>query len=169
MTACGVQPVATLMHQCEHFSLDGAVEPTPGAPCLLERPSLTSRACPCWVDGFAAAFPESMQIVVLDKGAGHTATAVRGPANVGPVLLPPASPARKPRERLWRDRQDQRADIPAQAITELSDALGTIIHNSSHATLPSLTSVAYFVQAVEMARQACDGSLPIRTHIIGSY
>jgi hypothetical protein len=38
MTACGVQPIATVTHQFDNFSLYGAVEPTPGAHCFLELP-----------------------------------------------------------------------------------------------------------------------------------
>jgi transposase len=109
------------------------------------------------LDGFAAAFPESMNILVLDNGAGHKAKAVRWPANVVPVFLLPYSPALNPIERLWRDLKDKLADIPAKTITELSDALCAIIQNYSHATLQSLTSFAYFVQAVEMAQKACYG------------
>src|SRR5262249_4146120 len=131
LTACGVQPVATIMHQFENFYLSGAVEPTTGVHVLLELPYLNSRAFQCWLDGFAAAFLESMHMLVLDNSAGHNAKAVRWPSNVVPVFLPPYSPALNPIERLWRDRTDKLADIPAQTITELSDALGAIIQNYS--------------------------------------
>ena len=68
LTACGVQP---------------------GAHFFLELPYLNSRAFQLWLDGFAAAFPESLHLLVLDNGAGHKAQAVQWPSNVGPVLLPP--------------------------------------------------------------------------------
>src|SRR5262249_17154801 len=77
LTACGVHPVATIMHHFENFYLSGAVEPTTGVHVLLELPYLNSRAFQCWLDGFAAAFPESMHMLVLDNGAGHNAKAVR--------------------------------------------------------------------------------------------
>jgi hypothetical protein len=89
MTACGVHPVATVMHQCEHCYLAGAVAPTTGAPCFLALPYLNSRAFPCWWDGFAAAFAASLHIVLLDNGAGPKATAVRWPSHVVPGFLPP--------------------------------------------------------------------------------
>jgi len=60
-------------------------------------------------------------------------------------------------ERLWRDLKDKLADIPVKTIAELSDALCTIIQHYSHATLHSLTSFAYFVQAVETAQKAIYG------------
>ena len=157
MTACGVQPVATVTHQCNNFSLYGAVEPTTGAHCFLALPYLNSRAFQLWLDGFATAFPHSLNLLVLDNGAGHKANAGRWPANVVPVFLPPYSPALHPMERLWRDLKDQRADRPAQTLAELSDALCAIIQHYSQAALQSLTSFPYFVHAVETAQKALYG------------
>jgi hypothetical protein len=39
--------------------------------------------------GFAATFPESLNLLVLDNGAGHKAKAVRWPSNVLPIFLSP--------------------------------------------------------------------------------
>jgi hypothetical protein len=65
MTACGVQPVATVLHQFDNFYLYGAVEPTTGASFFLELPYLNSRAFQRWLDGFAATFPTSLNLLVL--------------------------------------------------------------------------------------------------------
>jgi transposase len=154
ITACGVQPVATVTYQFDNFYLYGAVEPTTGASFFLELPYLNSRAFQRWLDGFAVAFPESLNILVLDNGAGHKAKAVRWPSNVVPVFLPPYSPELNPIERLWCDLKDKLADVPTKTIAELSDAMCAIIQQYSHATLQSLTSFAYFVQAVETAQKA---------------
>jgi transposase len=154
ITACGVQPVAAVTHQFDNFYLYGAVEPTTGASFFLELPSLNSRAFQRWLDGFAATFPESLNVVVLDNGAGHKAKAVRWPSNVVPVFLPPYSPELNPIERLWRDLKDKLADITITTIQELSDALCAIIQTYSHATLQSLTSFPYFVQAIATAQKA---------------
>jgi transposase len=105
------------------------------------------------LDGFAGAFPPSLNLLVLDNGAGHKAKAVPWPANVVPVFLPPYSPELNPMERLWRDLKDQLADIPAQTLEALSAAVCSIIQRYSHATRHSLTSFAYFVHAVETAQQ----------------
>jgi transposase len=153
ITACGVQPIATLLHQFDNFYLYGAVEPTTGASFFLELPYLNSQACQRWLDGFAATFPESLNSLVLDNGAGHKAKAVRWPSNVVPVFLPPYSPELNPIERLWRDLKDKLADVPATTIAALSDAMCAIIQSYSPATLHSLTSFTYFVQAVETVQQ----------------
>jgi transposase len=154
ITACGVQPVATVTYQFDNFYLYGAVEPTTGASFFLELPYLNSRAFQVWLDGFAAAFPASLNILVLDNGAGHKAKAVHWPSNVLPVFLPPYSPELNPIERLWRDLKDKLADVPVNTLEELSEAMGAIIQNYSQATLQSLTSFPYFVQAVAHVQKA---------------
>jgi transposase len=153
LTACGVQPIATVLPQFDNFYLYGAVEPTTGASFFLELPYLNSQAFQRWLDGFAATFPESLNMLVLDNGAGHKAKAVRWPSNVVPVFLPPYSPELTPIERLWRDLKDKLADVPATTIAALSDAMCAIIQSYSPATLHSLTSFTYFVQAVETVQQ----------------
>jgi transposase len=153
ITACGVQPVATVTHQFDNFYLYGAVEPVTGASFFLELPYRNSRAFQWWLDGFSATFPESLNVVVLDNGAGHKAKAVRWPSNVVPVFLPPYSPELNPIERLWRDLKDKLADVAITTIQELSDALCAIIQTYSQATLHSLTSFPYFVQAIATAQK----------------
>jgi hypothetical protein len=77
------------MPQFDNFSLYGAVEPTTGARFFRDLPYLNSRAFQRWLDGFAAALPESLPLLIRDNGAGHKAKAVRWPSHVVPVLLPP--------------------------------------------------------------------------------
>ena len=145
--------MATVTHQFDNFYLYGAVAPTSGASFFLELPYLNSRAFQVWLDGFAATFPESLNLLVLDNGAGHKAKALRWPSNVVAVFLPPYSPELNPMERLWRDLKDKLADISAQTIEALSDAVCSVIQNYAPATLHSLTSFPYFVHAVETAQQ----------------
>lgn len=154
ITARGVQPVATVTHQFDNFYLYGAVEATTGASFFLELPYLNSGAFQLWLDGFAATFPQSLNLLILDNGAGHKAKAVRWPSNVLPIFLPPYSPELNPIERLWRDLKDKLADVPVTTIAELSDALCAMIQNYSQAALQSLTSFPYFVQAVAIAQKA---------------
>ena len=153
ITACGVQPIAPVLHQFDNFYLYGAVEPTTGASFFLALPYLNRQAFQRWLDGCAATFPEALHLLVLAKGAGHKAQALRWPSNVIPVFLPPSSPELNPIERLWRDLKDKLADVPATTIAALSDALCAIIQSYAPATLHSLTSFTYFVQAVEAVQQ----------------
>jgi hypothetical protein len=157
ITACGVQPVATITHTFESFYLYGAVEPTTGASFFLELPGLNTALFQLWLDHFAQAFPDSFNLLVLDNGAFHKAHALRWPTHVIPVFLPPYSPELNPIERLWRDLKDQLADDVAQTLDDLSETVGAIMQRYSPATLRSLTGFAYFVQAVDTAGKSQNG------------
>ncbi len=148
LTACGVQPIGTIQHVFQWFYVYGAVAPTTGENFFLELPYLNSSTFQVFLDQFAQAFHESLNILVLDKSGGHTAKGLVLPANVRLVWLPPASPELNPIERVWRDLKDaiawqQFIDLEAQ-----QEYVGEVIRGYDMATLQSLTSYAYFVEAV---------------------
>jgi hypothetical protein len=90
MTACGVQPVATVWQRFDNFSLFGAVEPMTGDSFFLALPLLNSAMFHLWLDHLAQTFAASCNILGLDNGAFHTAKALRWPSNVAAVPLPPS-------------------------------------------------------------------------------
>jgi hypothetical protein len=151
ITARGVQPVATVWPRFDNFYLFGAVEPSTGDSFFLELPLLNSAMFQLWLDDFAQTFATSFNILVLDNGAFHTAKALRWPPNVATVPFPPHSPELNPMERLWRDLKDQLADTVAKTLDALSDTVCHLIQNYAPAVLKSLTSFAYFGQAVQTA------------------
>jgi hypothetical protein len=151
ITACGVQPVATVWQRFDNFYLFGAVEPTTGESFFLELPLLNSAMFQLWMDDFAHTFAASFNILVLDNGAFHTAKALRWPSNVAAVPFPPYSPELNPMERLWRDLKDQLANSVAKTLDALSDTVCGLIQRYSQAALQSLTGFTYFVQAVQTA------------------
>jgi putative transposase len=154
ITACGVQPIATVLHTFDYLYLYGALEPPTGASFFLELPGLNTALFQVWLDGFAAAFADSFNLLVLDNGAFHKAKAVCWPSNVVPVFLPPYSPELNPIERLWRDLKDKLADLAIETIEQWSDAVCALIQCYAPALLQSLTGFAYFVQAVDTAQKA---------------
>jgi hypothetical protein len=151
ITACGVQPVATVWPRFDNFYLFGAVEPLTGDSFFLELPLLNSAMFQLWLDDFAHTLAASFNILLLDKGAFHTAKTLQWPPNVAAVPFPPYSPALNPIERLWRDLKDQLANTVAKTLDALSDTVCRLLQNYAPATLKSLTSFAYFVQAVQTA------------------
>ena len=149
MTACGVQPVATVWQRFDNFSLFGAVEPTTGDSFFLALPLLNSAMLQLWLDDFAQTCATSFNILVLDHGAFHTAKTLRWPPTVATVPLPPYSPALHPMERLWRDLTDEMANTVSKHLDALSDTVCRLIQSYTHAVLKSLTGFAYVIQAVE--------------------
>jgi len=148
LTARGVQPVGTVQHTFQSFYLYGAVAPTTGEHVFLSLPRLNSTTFQFFLDAFAQAYPDSLNILVLDNSGAHTAKRLMIPPNIRLVLLPPYTPELNPIKRLWRDVKDKLAwkqftDLDAQQ-QHVAELLGTY----DALTLQSLTAYSYFVDAV---------------------
>jgi transposase len=148
LTACGVQPVGSVQHVFEWFYVYGAVAPTTGEHFFLELPYLNAQTFQLFVDAFATAFPDSLNILLLDNSGAHTAQHLRWPEHVRCVWLPPYCPELNPIERVWRDLKD---DIAWQQFTNIDaqqDHVGQLLRAYDAATLQSLTSYTYLVEAI---------------------
>jgi transposase len=147
-TACGVRPVGPIQHVFEWFYVYGAVAPTTGERFCLDLPYLRADMCQLFIDAFAQAFPDSLNILLLDNSGAHTAQRLRWPENVRSVGLPPYCPELNPIEQVWRDVKDdvawrQFTDVDAQQH-EVGDLLGAY----EATALQSLTGYAYLVEAI---------------------
>ncbi len=114
----------------------------------MELPYLNSSTFQVFLDQFARTFHESLNILVLDKSGGHTAKRLLIPDNVRLVWLPPARPELNPIERVWRDLKDALAWQQFADLATQQEYVGDVIRNYDMATLQSLTSYAYFIEAV---------------------
>ncbi len=73
---------------------------------------------PVFLDQFAAAYPDSFNLLVLDQSGAHTAKQLIVPSNVRLVFLPPYSPELNPIERVWRaERPISVAAVPRHRDT----------------------------------------------------
>ena len=148
LTARGVQLVGTVQHQFQSFYLYGAVAPTTGDNFFMELPHLNSSIFQVFLDQFAQAYPDSLNLLVLDQSGAHTAKRLIIPANVRLVFLPPYSPELNPIERVWRALKDQ---IGVAAVSKPRNPAGVrrdSVRAGDNAMLQSLTAYAYFVDAV---------------------
>jgi hypothetical protein len=148
LTACGVQPVGAVPHVCEWCYVYGAVEPTTGARFFLERPSLNADTCRLFIEAFAHAFPDSLNIRLLDNRGAHTAQRLQGPDHVRDVWLPPYDPELNPIERLGRDLQDDLAwrHFPNLDAKQLS--VGDLQQAYEASALQALTGYPYLAEAI---------------------
>jgi hypothetical protein len=89
LTARGVPPVGAIQHVVEGFDGYGAVAPTTGDRCFREWPSLNAQMFPLFVDAFAQAFPDRLNLLLLDHRGAHTAQRLTLPATVCRVFWPP--------------------------------------------------------------------------------
>jgi transposase len=148
LTARGIQPVGLVQHTFEWFYVYGAVAPTTGERFFLELPYLNADTFQIFLDAFADAFPDSLNILLLDNSGAHTAQCLRWPANVLPGWLPPYCPELNPSERVWRDVKDDLAWLQFPALDAQQMYVGDLLQAYEAATLQTLTSYAYLVEAV---------------------
>ena len=147
-TARGVQPVGTIQHRDHWLDVYGAVAPTTGESVFVEMAHLTRAPFQGFVDELAKAFPDSLNLLVLDRSGAHFAQAVELPPNVRLVPLPPASPELNPIERVWRDLKDHLAWRQFTNLDALETYVAEVLCAYDAATLRSLTSYQYLVDAI---------------------
>jgi transposase len=141
LTAHGVQPIGVIQHTFEWFYVYGAVAPATGERCFLELPYLNADMFQLFVDAFAQAFPDSLNILRLDNSGAHTAQRLRWPKKVRCVWLPPYGPELNPIERLWREQ-------PFTDLETQQDLVSQLLQAYEASTLQSLTSYRYVVDAI---------------------
>ena len=148
LTARGVQPVGVIQHVFEWFYVYGAVEPTTGERFFLELPYLNADMFQLFIDAFAQAFPDSLNILLLDNSGAHTAQHLRWPEHVRPLWLPPYCPELNPIERVWRDLKDDLAWLQFPDLDAQQVYVGDLLQTYEPPALQALTSYAYLVDAI---------------------
>ena len=148
LTARGVQPIGTIQHIFEWFYVYGAVAPATGERFFLELPYLNAEMFQLFVDAFAHAFPDSLNILLLDNSGAHTAQRLRWPENVRCVWLPPYCPELNPIERVWRDLKDALAWLQFIDLDVEQVYVGDLLSKYDAPTLQALTSYPYLMEAI---------------------
>jgi transposase len=98
----GSRPTAVRQTEYQYLWVIGAVCPETGHAEGLLSPQLNTKIINTFLEQFSTTIPEDEQAVMIWDGAGfHTAKALRVPANVTLVQLPPYSPELNPIENLW--------------------------------------------------------------------
>jgi transposase len=124
------------------------VEPTTGERFLLALPYLNAEMFQLFVDSFAQAFPDSLNILLLDNRGAHTSQRLTLPDNVQLLFLPPYCPELNPIERVWRDLKDDVAWLQFADLNAQQDYLGHLLQAYEAATLQSLAGYPYLVEAI---------------------
>lgn len=102
ITSLGVKPLGTWQWQCKAFWLYGAVEPTTGEHFFLQFTHVANDCYQMFLDQFAQAYPDSLNVLQVDNGAFHKAKKLIVPANIVLLGQPPYCPELNPIERLWQ-------------------------------------------------------------------
>ena len=148
LTARGVQPVGAVPHLFAWLSVYGAVAPTPGERCFLERPYRNAEGFQLCINACAQAVADSLNILLLDHSGAHTAQRLTIPANVRLLCWPPSCPELNPIEQVWRDLQDDLAWQPFSHVTLQQDSGGRLLQADDAPTRHSRSGDVYFVNAM---------------------
>ena len=92
------------MRQTEYewVYLWAAVEPATGASAAMITPTVNAGLMDTFLAGLSgAAAADEHLVVALDNAGWHVAKALRVPANVTLLFLPPYAPELNPAERVW--------------------------------------------------------------------
>jgi putative transposase len=143
-----VQPIGSVQHTFEWFSVYGAVEPTTGDRFFLELPYLNAEMFQLFVEALAQAFPASLHILLLDNSGAHTSPRLTLPETVRLLFLPPYCPELNPIERGWRDLKANMAWRPFADLHAQQEYLAYLLQAYEAATLQSLAGYPYLVEAI---------------------
>lgn len=151
VTARGVTPKQPYEPLYDYYWLYGAVEPKTGETFYLEMPALDADCFTVFLETFARAYPDSLNVVVLDNAPGHTGQAVKVPENVVLLHLPPYCPELNPVERLWlalRASIDVYDEAVRTQVAALREHVAEIVCRFSNAEVARLTGYGYILDAV---------------------
>lgn len=143
ITTRGVKPIQPMLPRYEYFWLYGAVDPSSGESFFFELPTLDTPCFQAFLFEFSLAFPDTLNVLVLDGAPPHTAYALVIPDNILLFRLPPYSPELNPVERIWLDlRKHLGSDLPRNLMS-LADAAAHAVCTYTKETLMSLTHFGY--------------------------
>lgn len=148
ITLCGVKPLAPVQWPRSNFWLYGAVEPTTGEHFFYEFSHLDAACFQRFIDLFAAAHPDSLNLLHLDQASCHTAMELVWPENVIPLFQPAHSPELNPIERLWQDIKKHFKGRNFDSLADLRAEVFDLINSLSKTVLVSLTGWSYIVNAL---------------------
>jgi transposase len=98
----GSRPPAIRQTQYEYLYVFSAACPETGDACGLVTPHVNTDTMNAFLEQFGRELPPDVHAaMILDQAGWHVARALRVPANVTLVLLPPKSPELNPVENLW--------------------------------------------------------------------
>jgi len=149
ITLKGVKPVGTFQQQFESFYLYGAIEPVSGESFFQEGEKCNSATFAEYLKGLSNAFPDSLNLLLLDNGRHHTAKTLEVPENVRLVFLPPYSPELNPIERFWQAMKEKVAWLTFDTLDPLRDRVKERLAEFSLRQLQSLTGYSYILQALQ--------------------
>lgn len=151
LTLPGIKPIGRYQHRYENFYVYGAVAPRTGDGLFHAKLSMQQADFQTFLDDFAAHFPDTYNVMLVDNAKSHHATALTLPPNVALLFLPPYAPELNPVERVWQAIKDQLAWFCFDDLFALQDHLAQVVEGFDHDAFHALIAFPYLLQAVHAA------------------
>jgi transposase len=151
ITARGVKPEGVHQWKFEAFWLYGAVEPLTGEHFLYQFSHVDKDCFEEFLEKFAQAYPETINIIQLDNGRFHKAKGLKIPENVILLFQPPYCPELNPIERLWQYIKRFLTWHLFENLTELEEKLTQIIGDLTQDIVASVTGYPFILDALSVA------------------
>jgi len=97
-----IRPIVTVQPGYENFYMYSAICPVTGEDVTLFLPWANTSMMNLFLEHFQEALSGRFCFLILDQAGWHVAGALKIPANVELIFLPPYSPELNPVERLWQ-------------------------------------------------------------------
>jgi transposase len=148
LTARGTKPLGMHQHRFANFYLYGAVAPADGDGYFLGAPKLTADLFQVFLDAFAAARPDTLNVLLVDNSRCHTAQDLVVPANVILLFQPPYAPEVNPAERVWQVLKDELAWQCFPDLAALQQRVVELVQAWDAEMLRSLTAYPFIMDAI---------------------
>ncbi|MFN8475552.1 MAG: IS630 family transposase [Anaerolineae bacterium] len=149
ITSRGVKPVGRYQHDFDNFYIYGAVAPRTGDGYFEAHLALNGSKFQLFLHQFAAEYPHTFNVLILDNARVHHAKDLTLPTNIALIFQPPYAPEVNPAERVWLQLKDDLAWRCFDDLLALQDALRPIIDGLDTDTLRSLIAYPYIVEAID--------------------
>jgi transposase len=149
LTARGTKPVGPCQHRFDNFYLYGAIAPGSGDGYFLGLPKLNADLFQLFLDRFAVARPETLNVLLVDNSRCHTAHTLQIPSNVRLVFQEPYAPELNPAERVWQALKDELAWQCFPDLAALQARVVELVQDWDAAMLQSLTAYPFIMDAID--------------------
>lgn len=143
LTLRGVKPIGRYQHDFANFYVYGAVAPRTGDGYFEAHAAFNSPTFQGFLTDFAAARPDTFNVLLVDNARVHHASGLTLPPNVALLFQPPYAPELNPAERVWLALKDALAWRTFDDVLALQEAVAVHVVGLEASTLQSLTAYPY--------------------------
>ena len=151
LTSRGVKPIAEVQWPRQSIWLYGIVSPATGERFFFEYSHLDQICFEDFLQRFAQAFPQSLNVIQLDGAPAHIARDLEIPDNIVLLFQPAHSPELNPIERLWLDLKIDLRGMNFSNLDELRSTISQILESMTPEWIASLTGYHFILRALSDA------------------